>query len=220
MRILILAVAGSITLSAQQPASRTTAEGQEARVCGTVETRRTNVPLKCDATLVVKQGADTFEVIIPARLRGELPVAPERLVGAEACFTGAITRRNLEVRLAVASASAVNVTSAPPADAFGAGAVLGCEGNVTLPEPVRERKPEYTSRAMRAGVQGTVEMEAVVDADGHIRQARVIRALDPELDQKALEAVREWQFRPGVQHGKPVPVVVVIEMTFALRSNR
>ena len=95
---------------------------------------------------------------------------------------------------------------------------LGTPGLVA-PDVVFEKKPEYTSEAMRAKVQGTVEVEAVVNDDGSVGKVRIVRSLDDRfgLDQKAVEAVRQWRFRPGTRFGKSVPVLVLIELTFTLR---
>ncbi len=95
---------------------------------------------------------------------------------------------------------------------------LGTPGLVP-PDVVFEKKPEYTSDAMRAKVQGLVEIEAIVMADGSVGQVRIVHSLDDRfgLDQKAIEAVRLWKFRPGTRFGKPVPVLVLIELTFTLR---
>ena len=90
---------------------------------------------------------------------------------------------------------------------------------VSMPEVIYEKKPEYTSAAMNAKVQGTVEVEAIVNADGTVGETRVVRSLDDRfgLDQKAIEAVRQWRFRPALRFGRPVAVRVVIELTFTLR---
>ena len=102
---------------------------------------------------------------------------------------------------------------------FGGGAYQPGVNGVSMPEVLYEKKPEYTSAAMRAKVQGTVEVEAIVNPDGTIGEARVVRSLDDRfgLDEKAIEAVRLWRFRPAVKGGRPVPVRVVIELTFTLR---
>lgn len=95
---------------------------------------------------------------------------------------------------------------------------LGTAGLIS-PEVVFEKKPQYTSEAMRAKVQGTVEVEAVVNVDGTVGQIHIVRSLDDRfgLDQKAIEAVRDWRFRPGTRFGKAVPVIIMIELTFTLR---
>ena len=102
---------------------------------------------------------------------------------------------------------------------FGGGAYQPGVNGVSMPEVISEKKPEYTSAAMRAKVQGTVEVQAVVNPDGTVGEARIVRSLDDRfgLDEKAIEAVRQWRFRPGVKGGRPVPVLVLIELTFTLR---
>ncbi len=93
-------------------------------------------------------------------------------------------------------------------------------GNGVLsPQIIHEEKPQYTSEAMRAKVQGIVEVEAVVLPDGTVGQVQIVRSLDDRfgLDQKAIEAVKLWRFRPGTLLGKPIPVLVNIELTFTLR---
>ena len=90
---------------------------------------------------------------------------------------------------------------------------------VTLPQLLHEVKPQYTSDAMRAKIQGSVLLECVVRADGLVGDIRVIRSLDPTfgLDQEAVKAARLWRFKPGARLGEPVPVLVTIELTFTLR---
>lgn len=101
----------------------------------------------------------------------------------------------------------------------GGGPLDGGVNGVSMPEVIYEKKPEYTSAAMNAKVQGTVEVEAVVNPDGTVGAARVVRSLDNRfgLDEKAIEAVRQWRFRPALRFGRPVAVRVVIELTFTLR---
>ena len=84
---------------------------------------------------------------------------------------------------------------------------------------LREVKPQYTSDAMRAKVQGTVLLECVVRPDGSVGDVKVVRSLDPTfgLDQEAMKAARKWRFAPGHAQGEPVAVLVTIELTFTLR---
>ena len=113
---------------------------------------------------------------------------------------------------------------------FGGG-VYQIGNGVTSPVLTREVKPNYTGDAMRAKLQGVVEMEAVVLADGTVDPTRIkiTRSLDSTfgLDQQAIIAVKQWRFRPGtcarrdgcgnIPFGQPVPVVVSVELTFTLR---
>jgi TonB family protein len=90
---------------------------------------------------------------------------------------------------------------------------------VDLPRVLQEVRPQYTSDAMRAKIQGTVWLECVVEPDGSVGNVRVVRSLDNTfgLDQEAIKAARQWRFAPGTKDGVPVPVLVTIELTFTLR---
>src|SRR5690349_11073891 len=90
---------------------------------------------------------------------------------------------------------------------------------VKSPVLVREVKPTYTESAMRRKVQGTVELTTVIRETGVPDTFAITRSLDDELDQKAIEAVQQWQFKPGTLDGKPVAVSVNIELTFTLRDK-
>jgi TonB family protein len=103
---------------------------------------------------------------------------------------------------------------------FGGG-VYQIGNGVTSPVLIKEVKPNYTGDAMRAKLQGMVEMEAVVMPDGSVDASRIkiTRSLDSTfgLDQQAIIAVKQWRFRPGTYKGQPVPVLVNVELTFTLR---
>lgn len=109
---------------------------------------------------------------------------------------------------------------------LGPGSIAGFGGGVyrpgsgiDLPRVRVEKKPQYTADAMRAKVQGIVELEAVVLPDGSVGDVRVTRSLDRTfgLDQQAINAVKQWLFYPGMRLGQPVPVLVTVELTFTLR---
>jgi protein TonB len=90
---------------------------------------------------------------------------------------------------------------------------------VQAPRLISEKRPDYTAQAMAAKVEGSVLLEATVLADGSVGNVRVLRSLDERfgLDQKAIEAVRAWRFRPGTYLGRPAAVKVLIELSFNLR---
>ncbi len=107
-----------------------------------------------------------------------------------------------------------------PGSGGGTGGGVYRPGNgVTLPRVLREVKPQYTSDAMRAKVQGTVLLECIVQKDGSVGDVQVIRSLDSTfgLDQQAVIAAKAWRFAPGTRLGEPVPVQITIELTFTLR---
>ena len=105
-----------------------------------------------------------------------------------------------------------------PSDGFGPGISRGGPG-VTMPTLVERVAPKYTADAMRARLQGSVWIECVVLPDGSVGDARVVRSLDRRfgLDDEAIAAAKRWRFRPGRIDGKPVPVIVSIELMFSVR---
>jgi len=98
---------------------------------------------------------------------------------------------------------------------FGGG-VFRMGGGVSAPQLIYRVEPEYTEEARKAKYQGTVVLYAVVDVDGLVRNVRIVRSLGLGLDEKAVEAVKQWKFKPGTKDGKPVPVAASIEVTFRL----
>jgi protein TonB len=92
---------------------------------------------------------------------------------------------------------------------------------VTSPQLIKEVRPNYTGDAMRAKVQGFVEMDAIVLADGSVdpNRLRITRSLDSAfgLDLQAIAAVKQWRFRPGTYKGQAVPMHVIVELRFTLR---
>ena len=88
---------------------------------------------------------------------------------------------------------------------------------VKPPVVVKDVKPSYTPDAMRRKVQGVVEVEAVVLTDGTVGDVTVTRSLDPDLDEQAVKATKQWRFKPGTRDGQAVNVLVQIDLTFTLR---
>jgi len=96
------------------------------------------------------------------------------------------------------------------------GGVFRAGGGVSAPSLIYKVEPEYSEEARKAKYQGTVVLYVEVDPSGHAVNPRVIRSLGLGLDEKAIEAVRKWKFRPGYKDGKPVTVAATIEVNFRL----
>lgn len=86
-----------------------------------------------------------------------------------------------------------------------------------IPVPIHKVEPDLTPEARAARVRGTVLLEILVDEAGAVREAKVLRGLGLGLDEKALEAVSQWKFKPAVQDGKPVAVRANVEMNFRVK---
>lgn len=101
---------------------------------------------------------------------------------------------------------------------FGGG-VFRIGSGVESPRLLQSARPDYTSEAMRAKVQGVVQLEGVVLPDGTVGDVRVIRSLDAVfgLDEEAIRAARRFRFEPGRRFGEPVAVLVSFEIEFTLR---
>jgi TonB family protein len=107
-----------------------------------------------------------------------------------------------------------------PGSGGGTGGGAYRPGNgVTMPRLLREMKPNYTSDAMRAKIQGTVLVECIVNTHGDVTDVKILKSLDPTfgLDQEAIKAAKQWRFIPGTRLGEPVPVLISIELSFTLR---
>jgi periplasmic protein TonB len=99
------------------------------------------------------------------------------------------------------------------------GAYLPADAGVEHPKLLTDVKPKYTADAMRAKIQGDVEIQVVVNVKGEVERARVSQSLDKVfgLDNEALAAARQFRFEAGTLNGKPVPVAVTLHLTFRLR---
>ena len=96
------------------------------------------------------------------------------------------------------------------------GGVYRIGGGVSMPLLMYKIDPEYSDEARKAKFQGTVVLTAIVDTDGIAKNIKVMRPLGLGLDEKAIEAIKKWRFRPGVKDGKLVAVFITIEVNFRL----
>jgi protein TonB len=87
---------------------------------------------------------------------------------------------------------------------------------VSAPVPLQRTEPDYSEEARAARLQGTLVVTVVVGTDGLAHDVRVVQGLGLGLDENALEAIGQWQFKPGVKDGQPVKVAATIEVNFRL----
>jgi periplasmic protein TonB len=99
----------------------------------------------------------------------------------------------------------------------GGGAFRPGTGGVGYPSCAYCPDPKYSEEARKAKYQGTVVLQAIITADGRAIDIQVVKGPGLGLEEKAVEAVKQWRFKPAIgPGGKPVPVVVPIEVTFRL----
>jgi protein TonB len=96
------------------------------------------------------------------------------------------------------------------------GGPVAFAGSASAPVLLWKTEPEYSEEARKAKVQGTVILRIEVDSRGRAQLITVERSLGLGLDDRAVEAVRRWKFKPGYQNGKPVVTVAIVEVNFRL----
>jgi len=96
------------------------------------------------------------------------------------------------------------------------GGVFHVGGGVSAPKVLFQPDPEYSEEARKAKFQGTCVLSLIVGPDGRPRDVRIARSLGLGLDEKAIEAVKNWRFEPAVKDGKPVAVAISVEVDFRL----
>lgn len=97
------------------------------------------------------------------------------------------------------------------------GGVYHVGGGISAPVPLNSVEAEFSDEARRAKYQGVCLIQMIVDAHGMPQDPHVIRALGMGLDEKALEAVRKYRFKPAMKDGHiPVPVMITVEVNFRL----
>ena len=92
------------------------------------------------------------------------------------------------------------------------------DAGVTRPVLVKSVPPTYPADAMRRKVQGSLLLRGVVLETGRVGEVEIEQSLDPELDQGAIRAFKQWEFKPGTKDGQPVAVSVSCKMMFEVRD--
>lgn len=96
------------------------------------------------------------------------------------------------------------------------GGLYAIGGGVSSPVPIFTPDPDFSDEARRAKYQGICVISVIVDAHGNTQDPKVVRTLGMGLDEKALEAVRKWRFKPAMKGSMPVPVRINVEVNFRL----
>jgi TonB family protein len=99
------------------------------------------------------------------------------------------------------------------------------EGQVTIgpldrgPVLIQQAQPRYPRGAFDRGIEGTVELEILVDETGDVIKTRIIKSI-PELDAAAIQAVRQWKFKPALMGGHPVATVASAPVVFRITEKK
>jgi len=193
------------------------------RVCGTI------AALQCDSsdrvfmTLLVQPGV-AVRVLAPTAgaataMRAQLSLAREQRV----CISGLLGQRQNAVTTAtftVGTAADVVVQGDAPGDWPTTDVYTTCDSDFHAVSPRTGVRPAYTDAALKAHIEGSAWVQAIVGADGRVERVRLVKSLDAVngLDEEALKAARQWTFNPATRNGQPVRALAMMELTFTLRK--
>jgi TonB family protein len=166
-------------------------------------------------------GAAAAESYYRQALAAETPDSPDaaatmdllaRLLKTQgsAAETDRLTQESADIR----KTAAVGVKS--KIQAAGASGVYHAGGGVTPPSLLQKWEPDYSELARVAKYQGTVQLYVEIGPDGLAHHIQVVRGLGLGLDDKAVEAINDWKFKPGMKDGQAVTVAATIEVNFRL----
>jgi TonB family protein len=96
------------------------------------------------------------------------------------------------------------------------GGLMSVGGGVSAPVVIYSVEPEFTQDARQANFQGSVSIKLIVDSEGNPQDVQLVRHLGMGLDEKAIDAVRQYRFKPAMYQGHPVSVQIVIDIDFHL----
>ena len=88
-------------------------------------------------------------------------------------------------------------------------------GRVRPPRKIKDVKPIYPDSARDAGLGGQVKLRATIAVDGTVRDVQVLKSISPEIDNAAMEAVRQWLFDGTLLNCQPVEVTMNVNLDFA-----
>ena len=133
------------------------------------------------------------------------------------------TKRTFTAMLSVAALVIGSSAQASPSTALeppqaSQSPLLITEG-MTPPVKIHHIKPAYPEEARKAGVEGMVVLEVIIDELGGVKVHDVLRSA-PEFDSSARETVEQWKYRPALLGCEFVPVYMVIKMRYALHEER
>lgn len=101
------------------------------------------------------------------------------------------------------------------------GGVIGGTGDGPVvdydqaPRLLHQIRPQYPQEAFVKKIEGTVDLEIVIDASGRVSNARVTRSI-PLLDEAAVTCVKQWRFSPAIKNGRPVATIARAPVTFRI----
>jgi TonB family protein len=174
---------------------------------------------KLDALALKTVTGDRFK---PGTYKGlPVPVAVNVMVTLNACIdrkNDSSGQQTDQMRLLSLPEQKVVSLQKPPEtdDIASIGALEKIGPGVSAPVVLHSPEAEFTDDARRANYDGICVISMIVDSHGIPQNVRIVKPLDYGLSEKAVEAVKKYRFTPAIKNGKPVPVMVTVEVNFRL----
>ncbi len=145
------------------------------------------------------------------------PVAIEVTLVLRTCMRPAKNAGGAQIALVLKAPTAQWVAPrvASDDDMFSRSYAVG--GRVSAPAPIFDPDPHFSTYGRKKRIQGICVLDLTIDANGIPQNVHVAKSLEPSMDQKAIEAVKTWRFKPALKDGTtPVPVAITVEVDFHL----
>lgn len=110
-----------------------------------------------------------------------------------------------------------DIPSGPPPDKIDDTVPIQVGGDVRAPEKVFAPQPQYTEIARKARIQGVVIVQAIIDKEGNVTNIKVLKGLPMGLEEAAVDAMKQWKFKPATLNGRPVTVYYNLTVNFKLQ---
>ena len=138
--------------------------------------------------------------------RIEAAATPEQILGSKRVYTIYVNMPNLTSATGswVLNFAEMQTGEQPHVDS----------GDISSPVPVRKVDPKYPPTLRNENVEGEVVLYAIIRRDGSVDSIQLLKGLEPELDQNAMEALARWRFRPATRGGVPVELEAVVHIPF------
>ena len=159
------------------------------------------------STSTVASSQNAAPVVAPAGVTPEPPAAPGPPVPSNGFIEGGVP-----------GIGVVTPPPPPPQPPPPPLTPIRLHQGMQAPRKIVNVDPIYPRMAQTAHIEGVVILEAIIDAQGRVTTARVLRSI-PLLDQAAVDAVQQWKFTPALLNGEPVPVVMTVTVNFKLTGQ-
>ena len=110
-----------------------------------------------------------------------------------------------------------DLPSGPPPEKIDDTVPMNVVGDVKAPEKINAPAPQYTEIARKARIQGVVIVQAIIDKEGNVTNVKVLKGLPMGLEEAAVDAIKQWKFKPATLNGRPVTVYFNLTVNFKLQ---